>query len=137
MKLVAALAAFIIICLAYKLLSGDSYSADFKNAVNNQPMYFSVPNKKADTIWKRAPEYLRKMKHLITGGPMRQNDTMVYIPYVPGLSYNRGNSIRIIRREHKDSTDFFTEWFGYDVPDSFSAKELAYYMLTGIDRYDK
>lgn len=137
MKFAAALTVLIIICLAYKMLSGDSYSADFKNAVNKQPMSFTVPNEKAAVVWNRAPEYLQKMKHLITGGPMQQNDTVVHIPYIPGLSYNRGNSIRIIRRAYTDSTAFFTEWFYYDEPDSFSAKELAYYMLTGIDRYDK
>lgn len=77
------------------------------------------------------------MKHLITGGPAQQNDTMIYVPYLPGLSFNKGNSIKVTRRIYKDSALFSTAWFNYDEPDSIAAKELAYYMLTGIDRYDK
>lgn len=137
MKLLAVLAAIIIICFVYKSFSGNTYSAAFEAAVNKQPVPFSVHNENAAAVWSRAPEYFHKMKHLFSGGAMQQNDTMIYIPYIPGPGFNKGDSIAITRRTHKDSTQFFTVWFYYSKPDSFAAKEIAYYILTGISRYDK
>lgn len=136
-KLLAILAVFILLCLAVKLLSGNQSSSAFDKVVEEQPVAFMVVNQKADAVWKRAPEYLLTMKHLMTGGPAQQNDTMIYVPYLPGFSFNKGNSIKIIRRIGKDSTLFSTAWYYYGEADSMAAKELAYYMLTGIDRYDK
>jgi hypothetical protein len=137
MKFLAILAVFILLCLAVKMCSGDKSNSPFEKAVEKQPVLFKVPNDKADAVWKRAPEYLQKMKHLVAGGPAQQNDTMIFVPYLPGLNFNKGNSIKVTRSIDKDSTLFSTAWFYYDDPDSLSAREMAYYMLTGIDRYDQ
>jgi len=137
MKFPAILSILILSCLAVKLCSCKQSSSAFEKGVEAQSVAFWVANQKADTVWKRAPAYLQTMKHLITGGPTQQNDTMIYVPYLPGLSYNKGNSIKVTRRIGKDSTCFSTAWYHYDEADSMAAKELAYFMLTGIDRYDK
>lgn len=136
-KFLAILAIFILLCLAIKMCAGDNSNSAFEKAVEKQPVRFVVPNDKADAVWKRAPEYLQMMKHLITGGPTQQNDTMIFVPYLPGFGFNKGNSIKVTRSIDKDSTLFSTAWFYYNQPDSLAARELAFYMLTGIGRYDK
>jgi hypothetical protein len=135
LKLSAALAIIIILCLIVKYAVPNRYPAGFITAVQKQPMQFKVSHKMADTVWQRAPVYLKKMKHLYFGGPMRQNDTMIEIPYVPGLSFNKGNHIQVIRHPLGDSASIVTSWYFYDSPDSLMAKEFALYLLTGISRY--
>jgi hypothetical protein len=127
---------FIIFCVIVNF-APDTKSKNFIAAVAKQPTYFAVPNNKANAVWDNASVYLIKMKHLIYGRPTQQNDTMILIPYIPGLSYHRGNFIQVRKKVNKDSTTFFTEWFYYDMPDTLAAKEMAYYMQYGIGRYDK
>ncbi len=136
--ILSGLVILIIFSLVYKLcFAGSSMSKQFKAAVNQQQNPFTVANDKAEEVWKRAPAFLQQMKHLFSGARQQQTDTFICVPYISGLSFHKGDSISILRRIHKDSTSFYTAWFSYDNADSFSAKELAYYMHTGISRYDK
>jgi hypothetical protein len=136
--ILSGLVILIIVSISYKLcFPGGSMSKQFEAAVNQQQNPFTVANDKAEEVWKRAPEFLLQMKHLIYGGRLHKTDTFIYVPYIPGLSFHKGDSISILKRINKDSTSFYTAWFSYDNADSFAAKELAYYMHTGISRYDK
>jgi hypothetical protein len=129
------LALLIILSALYKYcFSGNT---KFNNAVILQTNPFVVSKEKAKIVWQRAPIYLHKMKHLISGGNMQQNDSVIFIPYQPGLSYKRGDSVCIRRKEQNDSVAFYAAWYSYGSADSLAAKEIAYYLFTGISRYDK
>jgi hypothetical protein len=131
------LALLIILSVLYKYCFSPNTNEKFNNAVMLQPNPFVVSKEKAKTVWQRAPVYLQEMKHLISGGKMQQNDSVIFVPYQPGLSYNRGDSVCIMRKNQNDSVAFYTAWYSYNSPDSLAAKEIAYYLLTGISRYDK
>lgn len=125
---------FICSALIYKYFIADGLPADLVKKIDAQKNPFTAPKDSAEVIWQRAKAFLYTRRRLITGGKMRQTDSLIVIPYYN--SYHKGNALKIERKAKGDSVVFACSWWYSGNDEQDGAKEIALFMQTGIGRYE-
>lgn len=124
---------FLIFCAVFGHFYNGRAPQFYYDKLALQKNPFTIPNDSADLVWQRAKDFLELRKHMIVGGNLTINDSVIFLPYYN--DFHRGNSLKIEKHVIGDSTNFkITWWYSGDSTGS-GADEIALYMQYGIDKY--
>lgn len=128
------IALFLIGAAVFKALFPGSFPPELLEEYSKQQNPFLMPKDSSEVVWERACYFLEEYKRMIVGGTLQKTDSELYIPYYN--QYHKGNSLRIQRKTIGDSVAFSAIWWYSGEPMDLGAKEILYFMKTGIDKYN-
>lgn len=126
-------ASFLLFCALFGYFYDGRPPQIFYDQLAKQKNPFVVPKDSTSIVWQRAKDFLELRKHMIVGGNLQVEDSVIFLPYYN--DFHKGNSLRIEKHVLKDSTLFQVTWWYSGDSTGHGSDEIAMYMQYGIDKY--
>ncbi|NVO20695.1 MAG: hypothetical protein HXX13_13420 [Bacteroidetes bacterium] len=127
------LAVLMIGSLLVSTFTHKEKTQDFSIFIESQLNPFKLPADSSEVGWSRANQFINKRYRLISGGTVERNDSVINVPYFN--DFRKGNSLKFERKIIGDSVIFTVSLWASGKLQVKGAKEIAFYIRTGIDRY--